>query len=318
MIETSKSLLRADAVAPRGRALARSRSAAAKWLFLAPALIYVAAFFVYPLGRNVAISFQDYTATSFFTGEAKWVGLDNYLWAFRSPALVHTLGVTAIFTLGSIVPQFCLGFALALFFQRHFPLNTLLRTLLLLPWLVPMVVSGTILRWIFDQDYGVLNQALMQTHLRELPVPWLTTLDMALPTVIIANVWVGLPFNLVLLYSGLQEVPSELHEAAQVDGARAWRRFRDITVPLMRPVIAITLMLGLLGTIRAFDVIMALTQGGPANATQTLAVWTYFTSFQQLTFGRGAALSDILIAIALVFAAVYLWSARETLRAEAA
>lgn len=289
-----------------------------KWLFLLPALAYVALFFLYPLIHNVVISFEDYSATSFFTGDAPWVGLANYRWAFGSPVMGDGLTKTAVFTIGSIIPQFCLGFALALFFHRHFPLNTLLRTLLLLPWLVPMIVSGTILRWIFDQDYGVLNQALMQSHVLHTPVPWLTTIGWAMPTVIIANVWIGIPFNLVLLYSGLQEVPAELYEAAQVDGAPAYRRFLDITVPLMRPVIGITLMLGLLGTIRAFDVIMALTQGGPAGATQTLPVWTYFTSFQQLTFGRGAALSDVLILIALLFAAFYLWATRKTLLAAAA
>jgi multiple sugar transport system permease protein len=141
---------------------------------------------------------------------------------------------------------------------------------------------------------------------------------MALPTVIMANVWIGIPFNLVVLYSGLQDVPKELHEAAAVDGASALRRFFAITVPVMRPVIAIDLMLGLLGTIKAFDVIMALTQGGPANATQTISTWNYYVSFQQLDFGRGAALSDILIVIALFFAAIYLRTARHSLRGETA
>ena len=129
---------------------------------------------------------------------------------------------------------------------------------------------------------------------------------------IIANIWVGIPFNLVILYSGLEGIPQTLYEAATVDGAGAWQRFWRITMPMLKPVTAIALMLGLVYTIKVFDIIMALTNGGPANATQTLATWAYFTSFQDLAFGKGAAIGNILIVVALIFGMFYLRSVRSS------
>ncbi|MQA86315.1 MAG: ABC transporter permease subunit [Streptosporangiales bacterium] len=255
-----------------------------------------------------------YTVTSFYTGEAPFVGLANYLSVARDALLDTAFINTAIFTVGSIVPQFSIGLALAVFFQRHFPLNRTLRALLLLPWLLPLVVAGTVYRWILDQDYGVVNQVLLQLHVISEPVPWLTSPGWALASVIIANIWAGIPFNLVVLYSGLEGIPRTLYEAAAVDGARAWRQFWHITLPLLRPVSAIALMLGLIYTIKVFDIIMILTNGGPADSTQTLATWAYFLSFIDLSFGKGAAVGNILILITLVFAAFYLRSARAAFR----
>lgn len=292
--------------------VARTRERIARWLFLAPAIVYIVAFFCYPVAYNVQMGVTRYTVTSFYTGEAPFVGLGNYLSIARDTLFSTAVLNTAIFTVSCIAAQFTIGLMLALFFQRHFPLNRILRALLLLPWLLPLVVGGTVYRWILDQDYGVLNQVLLQLQLISHPLPWLTAPGWALASVIIANIWAGIPFNLVVLYSGLEGIPRALYEASAVDGARAWRQFWHITLPLLRPVTAIALMLGLIHTIKVFDIIMILTNGGPADSTQTLATWAYFLSFIDLSFGKGAAVGNILIAITLVFAAFYLRSARAT------
>ncbi|WP_052809945.1 carbohydrate ABC transporter permease [Streptomonospora alba] len=285
---------------------------AARIGFLAPIVAYLVLFFGYPLAANFTMALREYTAASFYTGDAPFVGLANYAAVMGDPVFTTALTNTAVFTAASLFFQFGIGLALAVFFQRHFPLNGVLRSLLLIPWLLPLVVSGTVWRWIFDQEYGVLNQTLLALGVVDTAVPWLSSTAMALPSVTAANIWVGIPFNMVILYGGLQSIPAHLYEAAALDGAGRWQRFRHVTWPLLRPVSAVVLMLGLVYTLKVFDVIMVLTQGGPANATQTLTTWSYSLSFGELDFGLGAAVGNLLIVIALLFAVLYLRGLRSS------
>ncbi|MET7399475.1 sugar ABC transporter permease [Dactylosporangium sp. NPDC005572] len=281
-------------------------------IFVLPVWVYVVAFYAYPLVTNVRMGFLDYTVSSFYTGVAPFVGLRNYREVFHSPAFAGTVANTLLFTAGSLLFQFGSGLALAVFFQKKFPLNGVLRALLLVPWLLPLVVSGTAWRWILETDSGVLNQTLLQLHLVDQPVPWLASTEWSLIAVTLVNIWVGIPFNTVILYGGLQSIPGHLYEAAELDGAGAWQRFRRITLPLLRPVTAVVLTLGLIYTLKVFDVIMVLTQGGPADSSQTLTTYAYDLSFQQLAFGHGAAVGNVLIVVAVVFAAFYLRTERRS------
>ncbi|MEU3957605.1 sugar ABC transporter permease [Streptomyces achromogenes] len=283
----------------------RHRRPLAQWGFVAPAVLFMLLFFGYPLVRNVVMSFQHYTPKTFFTGEAPLNGFDNWSAVFRDALFGKALWHTLVFTAGSLLGQFCAGLALAVFFTRRFPLNGVLRSLILLPWLVPMVVSGIVWRRILDQDTGVLNSFLDAIGL-DGHTPWLTSPHMALLSVILVNIWIGIPFNMVILYGGLQEVPRELYEAAALDGASGWRTFRSITLPTLRPVITVVLVLGFMSTVKILDLILALTDGGPADATQTLGTLTYQNSFVRLDFGAGAVVGNVLILISAVFAVFYL------------
>jgi multiple sugar transport system permease protein len=294
----------------RGTAVGRRGTGYAGYAFLAPVLLYVAVFFGYPLVANLVMSAQDYTVRSFYTGQAPFVGLANYAAVLANPLFTTAALNTALFTVGSIVFQFGIGLALAVFFSGRFLGSATLRSLLLLPWLLPLVVSGAVWRWMFDQDHGVLNALL---RLVDAPVPWLTSTEWALPAVVITNIWIGIPFNLVVLHGGLRAIPATLYEAAELDGAGSWQRFRHITWPLLRPVTGIVLMLGLVYTIKVFDVIMVVTGGGPANATQTLTTWSYALSFRDFAFGQGAAVGNLLILVATAFGLLYLRSLRATL-----
>jgi multiple sugar transport system permease protein len=240
-------------------------------LFILPGALFIAIFFGYPLVYNLTMSVENYTVASFFTGYAPFVGLKNYMLVIRNPVFSIAVVNTVVFTIASLGLQFLIGLGLALLFGRRFPLNTLLRSLLMLPWLLPIIVTGTIFRWIYDQDFGALNQALLGLHIIHEPIPWLLTRVDALVALLIANVWIGIPFNMVILYSGLQGIPQDLYEAAKVDGANAVRRFVHITLPMLTPVIRIVLMLGLIYTLRVFDLIWIVTKGGPADQTQTLS-----------------------------------------------
>ncbi|WP_370469039.1 carbohydrate ABC transporter permease [Amycolatopsis sp. YIM 10] len=304
-------------VRPKAARVGRGGQRLAAWAFLLPALAYIVLFFGYPLVNNVSMSLREYSVRSFYTGEAPFVGLDNYVAVLGDPLFGTAVLNTAVFTVASIFFQFTIGLALAVFFNDRFPLSGLLRSLLLLPWLLPLVVSGAVWRWMLDQDHGVINAALRAVGLADGPTPWLTDPGWALPAVIIVNIWIGIPFNLVILHGGLRAIPSTLYEAAELDGASAWQRFRHVTWPLLRPVTAVVLMLGLVYTIKVFDVIMVVTGGGPANATQTLTTWAYQLSFDgDFAFGQGAAVGNLLVLVATVFGLLYLRSARASMREE--
>jgi multiple sugar transport system permease protein len=297
----------------RGRGTARRKfhfsRYVTRWLFVAPAILFVLVFFGYPIVQNVVMSLQKYTTATFYTGEAPWVGIANYANIFADPIFVTTILNTALFTVGSIVLQFSIGLALALFFKRHFPLSGFLRSLLLLPWLLPLIASAAVWKWILDQGSGALNQFLGVFGVE--PIPWLVSPSLALVAVIGVNVWLGIPFNTVILYSGRQAVPEELYEAASLDGAVGWRAFWHITWPSIRAVVSVVIVLGVVYTLKVVDIILGLTGGGPANSTETLATWAYHKSFVQFMFGPGAAISNVLIVVSLVFAVIYLYLNRK-------
>jgi multiple sugar transport system permease protein len=304
---------KAPAAAAAGAAPRRRRRLTA-WRaagFMIPVWAYVLCFYVYPLVSNVKMGFQNYTVSSFYTGSAPFVGFANYTAVFRNPEFVAVVVNTVLFTIGSLAFQFSIGLALAMFFRRVFPLNGVLRSLLLVPWLLPLVVSGTVWRWMMYYDSGVINQTLLHLHLISQPIPWLVSTNMSLVSVIVVNIWVGIPFNMVILYGGLQALPEQVFEAAAIDGASGWQRFTRVTLPMLRPVILVVLTLGLIYTVKAFDVIMLVTQGGPAYSSQTLTTYAYDLSFNQLLFGQGAAVGNILILVAVVFAGVYLRAVRD-------
>ncbi|XVU21590.1 carbohydrate ABC transporter permease [Actinoplanes sp. CA-054009] len=284
----------------------RGRGHWTAWAFLAPVVIYLAAFYAYPLYRNLDLSLRDYNVRSFVRGDAPFSGLDNYRAVFTDPAFGPALLHTLVFTFASIAFQFAAGLALAVFFARHFRLSATLRALFLVPWLLPLIVSASTWSWMLNSDSGIVNSLV--TAVGGDPVNWLTSPDWSLVSVIIANIWIGIPFNLVILYSGLQAIPAEVHEAAAIDGATGWQRFRRITFPLLRPVSAITLLLGLVYTLKVFDLIWIMTKGGPADSSTTFATWSYQLSFGSMLpeFGPGAAVGNLLIVMALVFGLLHI------------
>jgi multiple sugar transport system permease protein len=276
------------------------------WAFTAPLLVYLAAFYLYPLYRNLDLSLHHYTVRSFVAGGAPFSGWDNFRQVIDDPTFWPAMRNTFVFVLASIAVQYCAGLALAVFFNRNFRLSGLLRALFLVPWLLPLIVSSSTWAWMMNSESGVLNYALHFVGIS--PVDWLTSPNWALTSVVIANIWIGIPFNLVVLHSGLQNISGELYEAASLDGAGTWQQFRRITFPLLRPVSAITLLLGFVYTLKVFDLIWIMTKGGPGDSSSTLATWSYRLGFGSLLpqFGPGAAVGNILIVIALVFGLLYI------------
>jgi len=275
--------------------------------FVLPLIVYLLIFYAAPLIQNISMSLHRYTRRTFVTGDAPFAGLDIYREVITSSEFWPVVLQTLIFVVVSLVFQYVIGLALAVFFNDNFKLSGLLRGIMLIPWLLPLIVSGTTWQWMMNPDSGILNKFLGLFGIA--PIWWLQA-DHSLWAVTIANIWLGIPFNLVILYSGLQNISADLYEAAALDGCNAWNRFWNITFPLLRPVTSITLLLGFVYTLKVVDVIWVMSMG--TGSSKTLATWAYSMAFGKGTsatikYSQAAVLGSILILVALVFGFIYLW-----------
>ncbi len=292
------------------RARQHRRAQFTAWAFLAPVVVYLVVFYAYPLYRNLDLSFRDYTLRSFIDGTADFVWFDNYVKVLGNSTFAPALLNTAVFTGVSILFQFSIGLVLAVFFFKNFPLAATLRALFLVPWLLPLLVSASVWAWMLNSESGIVNAAI--EALGGPQINWLTSPEWAMASVLLANIWIGIPFNLVILYSGLQGIPNDVYEAASLDGANSWQTFWRITFPLLRPVSAITILLGLVYTLKVFDIIWIMTKGGPVNSSTTLAIWSYRLGFggQSPDLSPAAAVGNLLIVLAFVFGLIYIRTQR--------
>jgi len=302
----------------RARDASRDRRAryrrTARLAFLIPAGLYVLFAFVVPVIYNLILSFEVTTPATIASLFAPWAGLSNYTSTLSQSITQSAVVRTLTFTVLSLILQFLIGFGLALLFNLKFPLNRLARSLVIVPWLLPFLVTGFIFRFLFQLEAGAVNQVLQDVHLINQPIGYLLSPGWAYVTVLITNIWLGVPFFTVLLYSALQDMPPELKEAAMIDCAGPWQCLTRVTLPVIRPVIEVTFVLGFVFTVKVFDIVISLTQGGPANSTQLIATWAWSLSFQQFDYGAGAALNTVLLIIALLVAPIYIRLNRDSLR----
>jgi multiple sugar transport system permease protein len=274
--------------------------------FVAPAIIFLGIFLFYPMVTNLLYSFEQVDVGALLTGTMPFVGLANYQHVLSDPQFRNSILITLIFTSVCIFFQFTIGFSLAMLFKDRFPLSGPMRGLVMIPWLLPMVVSGTIFKWMLQLDNGVFNYVLLSLRLIHEPIAWLADPKLALAGPIVANIWVGIPFNMSLLMAGLQGISPSLYEAASVDGANRWHQFWSITAPLMRAQSLAVIVLGIILTSNVFDLIYIMTGGGPVNSTTTVPLYAYQNSFVFYDLGMGSASTVILFLVLLVIAAVYL------------
>lgn len=278
------------------------------FLFVLPALLFMMIFIGYPIIYNLQLSFQDVSVMTFNAPLKSWVGMRNYLQLLADPVLKTTVLNTLYYTIACIVFQFTIGFALALFFNQSFKLAKPIRGLMMVAWLMPVTITGLIFKFIFSTNGGIINEFLIGTQLIHRPIEWLLQPVTALWAVIITNIWIGIPFNMVLLITGLSTIPHDVYESANIDGATKWQQFIHITVPLLRPAIQSVLMLGFIYTFKVFDLVYVMTKGGPVNATEVLSTFSYRLSFTEFSFSKGAAVANILFVILLFVSLGYLRS----------
>lgn len=281
------------------------------YLFVLPAVLFIGLLMLYPLFYNLNLSLHDVRLDNFLAGERPFVGLQNYVEAFGQPAFWHSLWISLLYTGGSIVFAFVIGYGLALFFDRAFPGSGTMRAVLLVTYVLPSVVSGTVWRWMLQGDSGIVNALLQGVGVIDEPVFWLTHGNTAMISVIISTVWVTSPFVMILLLAGLQSIPPGLYEAAKIDGTNAWQRFRHVTLPMMRPVALTVLLLSFIFTFKTFDNIYVMTKGGPGDATTIMPILAYDQAFNFFEFSDGAVASTVLIIISIVMALIYFWMTRK-------
>lgn len=273
------------------------------WLLLLPALGIVAGVVGYPFLRTLYISFFD---AHLLGGIREWVGPANYLQAFRSGDFIAAVGHTLYFAIVSVGIEVVIGVAVALFLNRTFRGRRVLRALLILPLALPTIVNGIMWRWIYNPEYGALNAFLTQTSILPAYRSWLGQPDLAMNMIIVADVWKNFPLVTLLVLAALQTVPTDLHDAARVDGASPWQRFLAITLPGIRPALLVALVLRSVEALKVFDVIYVMTRGGPANSTKTLSFLVYEQAFSFLQIGEAAAYAFITVALIMVFVVIYI------------
>lgn len=260
----------------------------APWLLILPLLISLGSVSVYPIVNGVWLSL---TNTSLVTQEDAFVGLANYRTLLGDDAFWNAWGHTVLFTAVSTALETVLGLAMALLLYEPFVGRSLVRAAMLVPWAMPTVVTSKMFGWLFDGQHGLINYLLKSVGLIDGNINWYGSVDHALDTIIIADVWKTTPFMALLLLAGLQTVPRSLTEAAKMDGASAWRIFWHVRLPLLLPTLLIAGMFRALDAFRIFDLVYVLTGGGPADSTETLSTLSYKVLFSTLQFGYGSALS---------------------------
>jgi ABC-type sugar transport system permease subunit len=274
------------------------------WLLLAPSLLVILGITLWPIISTFILSF--FNAPTGIHRARTFVGLGNYIEMLTSEAFWATIGRTAYFTFVSVGLELTLGLAIAQLINSKPWGWKFLRFSLIIPWAVPTIVNGAMWRWIYSADFGALNGILMQMGLIEHYVPWLTLPNMAMPLVILADLWHTMPFVALILQAALAGLPEELDEAASVDGANAWQRFWKIRLPLLRPAILVALVVRTVEAFRVFDIVYIITSGGPASRTITITYLTYLYSFSYGKQGTGAALSFLISAFTLIMALIYI------------
>ncbi len=275
-------------------------------LFVLPAFLYMLVFVGYPIARNIILSFQDVDAGNLVRGAKNFVLFENYIGLFQDGVFRTSLLNTLCYTVLCLFFQFVIGFALALFFNQRFSFAKPIRGLLLIPWMIPITVTALMFRLLFATDIGVLNYILRSLHLIQENVEWLTTPGTALFALVFANVWIGIPFNMILISTGLTTIPKELYESASMDGANKAKTFWHITLPLLRPTIESVLILGFIYTFKVYDLVYVMTGGGPVNSTHMLSTYSYKLSFEMFKYSKGSAVANVLLVILLIVGVFYI------------
>ena len=275
------------------------------YYLVAPAVIFMLVIVAYPILNSFYMSLMDYKL--FKISDIHFVGLDNYIAVLQDPVFRQSLWNTLWWVGLGVFFQFFFGLILALLLNEKFRGRGIVRSLILVPWVTPGILIGLMWTWMYDGNYGVINDVLVKLHVLDQYVPWLAQSDTALLSVIVTIVWQGIPFFAIMLLAGLQTIPRELYEAAEVDGASPWKSFWMITLPMLTPTIFVTTLLRIIWVANSVDVIFAMTGGGPGYSTLTLSVYTFVKARTALDFGYASTMSIYLTLILSVVLLIYLY-----------
>ncbi len=261
------------------------------FLFMVPAGLILLVFLTYPLGLGIWLGLTDVKVGR----PGIFVGLENYEWLFRDHIFWLSVFNTMLYTVVASIVKFAIGLWLAMLLNRHLPFKAFLRAIVLMPFIVPTVLSALAFWWIYDSQDSVISWVLIEMGLIEETIDFLGQPNSARASVIAANIWRGIPFVAITLLAGLQTISPSLYEAAIIDGANEWQRFRSITYPLLTPIIAVVMTFSVLFTFTDFQLIWVMTRGGPINATHLMATLSYQRAIIGGALGEGAAIATAMI-----------------------
>ena len=286
---------------PRARPLVswRVRKLLVGYSYLVPAALCMLATVVVPI--VLAIKMSLYNDVLYKPQDYQFIGLGNYVRLVQDPVFWLTLWNSVVWVFGSVVLQFVAGFAAALLLHQAFRGRALVRTLTLLPWIIPGVVVGLIWEWLYQPNYGVINDLLLRAGLMQERVAWLSSPDLAMGAVVFTNVWRGIPFFAIMLLAGLQAMPKEVLEAAKVDGASAWQSFWHVMFPLMLPVSVTVLIIRIIFKLKLADIVINVTAGGPGGATDTVSSFIYRVYRDRSNVGYGTGLAIFYLLMIILF-----------------
>ncbi len=276
------------------------------YLLVVPTLAYLGVLLFYPMAQAIYWSFHSMNLARPGTAQ-DFVGLAHYQGLFGSSSFWESVLNTVEYTVFGAAGAFLLALVLAVMLNRKFRGRTLARALVISPWPIPAVATVIIWMWMLSDQFGIVNHALMRVGLIETGIGWFRGTRLAMFSVIVITIWKEFPFAVVMLLAGLQGIPEDQYDQAVVDGANSFQIFRYVTLPNLRPVATIVLLLLIVWIFKRFTIIYVLTGGGPGGATETLIVKTYLTAFDYLKFGKAGALGTVMLGIILAFSAIYLW-----------
>lgn len=274
------------------------------WLFLLPVLVVLLLLFGYPLINSIVMAFQNYKLTA--PNDIYFNGFENFKKLFGDPDGLMILKNSIIYVVISVAGQFLLGLTLALALKKQFKGRGLYQSIVFLPWAFSGFVVGLIFRWSFNGEYGVVNNLLMKLGFIDNNIAWLGTPGYSLAVVIIAMIWMGIPFFAIMILAALQSIPADVYEAADVDGCGTVRQFFQITLPYIKPTLITTVLLRTIWIFNSLDLVVIITDGGPANSSQTLPAYMYSKAFGSYDFGFAAALGVMLMIILGLYALIFL------------
>ena len=274
------------------------------WLMIWPMLAVIVAVVGYPILLTLYLAFTDARLMGGI-GAAHRVGFDNFLFVMTDPDFLAAAGHTLYFTILSVGLEAMFGVLVALLLNENFRGRTLCRALLVLPWAMPTIVNAIMWRLIYQPDFGVLNALLTQTGLMAEYRSWLGSTGSAMNAVILADVWKNYPLVALIVLAALQGAPVELYDAARLDGAKAWQRFKTVTWPVIMPPLLVALVLRTIEALKVFDIVYVMTHGGPASATKTMSFFVYEESFRFMRVGSGASYALVVVLICMVFVTLY-------------
>ena len=274
------------------------------YTLVAPMVIAMVVLILYPIARVVWMSFCDYYLAH--PASHTFIGLQNYKAVINAFEFNNAVRVTGIYLVVTVPVRFVLGLIIALLMNKPFRGQTVARSMLILPWALPVVIASLVWVWLFNIDYGIINHLLLRFNLIEKPLGFLSSMDLALPSVILVNIWKGTSFIAFMLLAGLQSIPNDLYEAAEIDGASKWQQFYSITMPMLKPVSNFLLVLLFICTIREFELVYVMTSGGPARATELFNIFLYKTAFTNMQFGQASAGGVMLLLLSLALTIIFL------------